>query len=132
MRVKPLVGAGLPIVTVPIALAPPTKLAGDIAILDSVGARTFNEADCWLPLPAAAIETVVSTATRVVAILNVAVVFPAAMLVLAGTVAAGLLLVSVTVKPLGGATVLNIIVPVAEAEPISVVGAIVIEAMATD
>jgi hypothetical protein len=65
---------------------------------------------------------VVTTATAVVVMENVAVVWPAATVTLAGTVADVLLLPSVTTAPPTGATALNFTVPVEPAPPVTVVG----------
>src|ERR671935_110541 len=66
--------------------------------------------------------TLVSAVTALVVMLNVALVAPAATVTLAGTDAAGLLLVSVTCWPPAGAGPFSVTVPVAEAPPVKLVG----------
>jgi len=64
----------------------------------------------------------VTTATAVVVTENVAVVCPAATVTLAGTVAAVLLLPSVTTAPPAGATAVSVTVPSELAPPVTLVG----------
>jgi hypothetical protein len=64
----------------------------------------------------------VTTVTAVVVTENVAVVCPAATVTLTGTVAAVLLLPSVTTAPPTGATAVNVTVPVEPAPPVTLVG----------
>src|SRR5437762_3469446 len=71
---------------------------------------------------------IVPAVTVVVATLNVAVVAPAATVTEAGTVAAVLLLASITTAPPAGAAALSVTVPVLFAPPVTVAGFSVIEA----
>jgi hypothetical protein len=66
--------------------------------------------------------TVVTALTPLVVIEKVAVVAPAATVTLAGTVAAALLLDSVTIAPPAGATLPNVTVPVDPLPPTTAVG----------
>ena len=71
--------------------------------------------------------TAVVPATERVVTLNVAVVFPAATITEAGTVAEELLLARVTVKPPDGATPVNVMVPVPDDPLVTLDGLIEIE-----
>lgn len=66
--------------------------------------------------------TAVAALTPLVVIKKVAVVAPAATVTLAGTVAAALLLDSVTIAPPAGATLPNVTVPVDPLPPTTAVG----------
>ena len=66
--------------------------------------------------------TAVEEATRLVVTVKEALVALAATVTLAGTVAAGLLLVKVTTAPLAGAGELKVTVPVEEVPPVTLLG----------
>jgi hypothetical protein len=76
------------------------------------------------------IIAIVPTVTVVVLTLNVAVVAPAATVTEVGTVAAVLLLASITTAPPAGAAALSVTVPVLFAPPVRLPGFSVIEASA--
>jgi hypothetical protein len=75
-----------------------------------------------VPLYEAEIVTEVETTTMEVPTVNVALVAPAGTVTLEGTLAAPLLLASVTCAPPGGAGPLSVSVPVDCAPPITLVG----------
>ena len=93
----PPVGAGDVSVTVPCEEPPPLRVAGDRVRLDSAMAGlTVTVVDCETPLSVAVIVTGVALETAAAVIGNAAPRSPAAMVTLAGTAAAELLLVKVT------------------------------------
>jgi hypothetical protein len=125
----PPVGAGALSVTVPVEGAPPVTLLGfsvsEVRTAPAGGAGvTVSEAVCWVP-PAsdAEIVTVVELATARVATWNVAIVFPADTVTLAGTDAADVLLLAreITTPPLGAAP-LRVTLPVEALPPFTLVG----------
>lgn len=120
----PLVGAAAFRVTVPVALFPPTTDVGLRVNDDKVGALIVRVVVLSTPY-VAEIVAVVFTATGVVVIVNVAVREPAAIVMLAGTIAADVLLCSVTNAPPAGAAPLKVTVPVEEAPPVTVCGLLV-------
>jgi hypothetical protein len=125
----PPVGAGALSVTVPVEGVPPVTLMGfrvsEVSTAPPWGAGvTVSEAVCWAP-PAsdAEIVTVVELATALVATWNVAIVFPADTVTLAGTDATDvLLLMRETTTPPLGATPLRVTLPVEELPPFTLVG----------
>jgi hypothetical protein len=120
----PPVGAVALTVTVPVELAPPTRLVGARAtdVMVTAGGLMLSEA-VWLEaLYVAVMTALVTDATAVVVTVNVPVVAPAATVTLAGTVADALLLDRVTTAPPVGATELSVTVPVELAPPTRLVG----------
>jgi hypothetical protein len=118
---RPPAGAALESATVPVELTPPVTLAGFMLTacrLAAAGGVTVRVVVLvtppWVPL----IETGVSAATDEVVAANVALVAPAAMVMLAGTATVpGLLLESDTTAPAVGAPAVNITVPVDPVPP---------------
>ena len=109
---SPPVGAMADIVIVPTALTPPGTLEGFTVNPDIFG-DTEIAADFVTPPLVAEILTAVTAVTLVAVIVNVPVLAPAAIVTLAGTVAAALELVKGTTAPPVGAVVDRVTVPVA-------------------
>jgi len=122
VTVAPPAGAAPFNVTVPVELFPPTTDVGFLVSVDNVGALTVRvvvRATPYVPV----IVTEVFTATGVVVMVKVADRAPAAIVTLAGTCAADvLLLLSVTTAPAGGAAPLRVTVPVELLPPTTEVG----------
>jgi hypothetical protein len=123
----PPVGATAVNVTVPSELVPPVTLVGLNDTEETVtGTATGLTVRVALPLlvpDVPVMVTVVTVVTAVVVTENVAVVWPAATVTLAGTAAtAVLLLPRVTTNPPFGATPVNVTVPVEPAPPVTVDG----------
>ena len=119
----PAEGAGPFRVTVPVEEVPPVTLDGLTVSEVSAGRSTVKVAVLVVLLSTAEIVTEVLADTGVVAIVNVAVVAPAATVTLAGTVAADvLLLVKVTTAPLAGAAPVRVTVPVEDVPPTTLEG----------
>jgi len=118
----PPVGAAPFSVTVPVELLPPTTDVGVLVNVDNVGAFTDNVVVRVTPnVPETVTE--VFTATGVVLIVKVADRAPAAIVTLAGTCAADvLLLLNVTAAPPVGAAPLSVTVPVELLPPTTEVG----------
>jgi len=118
----PPVGAAPVSVTVPVELLPPTTDVGVLVSVDNVGALTVSvvvRATPYVPV----IVTEVFTPTGVVVIVKVADRAPAAIVTLAGTCAADvLLLLNVTTAPAVGAAPLRVTVPVELLPPTTEVG----------
>ena len=123
----PPAGAGPLSVTVPVEdpKGPPTTLFGLNVSEETVGRGggvTVSEADLLVPLDAEMV-TEVDVVTAVVVTVKVALELPAGTVTLDGTVAAPLLLESVTWAPPAGAAPLSVTVPVDDcAPPVTLVG----------
>ena len=121
-------GAGPLNVTVPVEdCKPPITLVGLSVSEERVGTGgaagvTVSEAVLVAPLKAAVMVTVAAEATVLVLTTNVALVAPAAIVMLGGTLAAPLLLESATCAPPVEAGPLNVTVPVEEFPPTTLVG----------
>jgi hypothetical protein len=119
-------GAALVSLTVPFDAAPPATLVGLTESDDSEagggGVVTVNPAARLTPLYAPLIVAEVDEVTEIVPTVNVAFVAPAATVTLAGTVAAGLLLVSVTTAPPESAALVRLNVPCDAVPPTTLVG----------
>src|SRR5882672_12812841 len=118
----PPAGAGPFSVTVPVEEPPPVTLAGLTVSDETAGGSTVSVAVRVAPPEDAERVTGVDAATAPVVTLNVALVAPAATVTLAGTVAAGLLLESVTCAPPADAGPFSVTVPVEEPPPVTLVG----------
>jgi hypothetical protein len=113
-----LIPAGLDVTRSPLR-----PLAVTVSVTFVIGGVTVREAVRVTPALVAVIVTGVEAVTDVVVAVNGAVVAPAATVTLAGTVAAGvLLLVSVTTAPPDGAALVSVAVPVDELPPTTVDG----------
>lgn len=125
LTVDPPVGATDPSVTVPVELAPPATLVGDIATAETDGGVTVTIAVRELLLAVAVIVELVELDTGVVVAVNVAVVLPAGTVTEAGTTTAVALLCRLTTRPPVAAALLIVTVPVEDAPPATEVGLIV-------
>jgi hypothetical protein len=127
VTVNPPAGAADDNVTVPCEFEPPVTLVGFTARLLRLGGGgggvTVRVADRDAPLYAAVSVTLVFDVTAVVATGKVALVAPAATVILDGVDATALLLlVSETTAPPDGASAVSVTVPVADAPPVTDVG----------
>jgi len=117
----PPAGAPRVRVTVPVEdCRPPTTLDGFRVSEATVGRRTgvtVSEADRVTPLYVPEMVAVVVVITALVLTVNVALVPPAGTVTLEGTLAAPLLLESVTVAPPAGAAPVSVTVPVEDCTP---------------
>jgi len=118
-RVPPAGAAALK-VTVPVAVPPPWTLVGatltEVSVTEAAGARTINVAVLLTPPSVAVRIAGVSAVTAAVAMSKVALVVAAGTVTLAGTVADGSALESVTtVSPVAGKS--RVTVPVAVPPP---------------
>jgi hypothetical protein len=117
----PPAGAALLNVTVPVEELPPFTLVGFRVKFESTGGLMVSVAVCG-PLYVPVIVAETTTPTTLVVTVNVAVFAPATTVTLAGTVAAALLLDSVTIAPPVGAGPFSIRVPVEELPPSKLAG----------
>jgi len=122
LTIVPPVGAFPLSVTVPVAETPPKTVVGDTDSELSDGALTVSEAVIVTAAAVAEIVAVAFVATGIVATLNVAEVAPAATGTVEGTVTPVVSEESVTTVPAVGAGALSVIVPMAEAPPMTEVG----------
>ena len=99
----PPLGAMLESVTVPLTCEPPATVLGDKTTLVTRGAVIFSVPLAIRPFWLAEIVTAVLFATAIVVTLTETDVVPAAIVAVAGTVAAAELLLSITVIPPAGA-----------------------------
>src|SRR5437879_5981840 len=123
----PPLGAGGPLsVTVPVEVcAPPVTLVGFSVSEERVGracGSTVSEAVLVTPAYDAEIVTGVDAVTALVLTVNVALLAPAAIVTLAGTLAAPLSLESSTCAPPVSAGPLSVTVPVEGDPPVTLVG----------
>jgi len=121
LTVIPPAGAFPLSVTVPVVICPGTTVAGLNDSIVTTGGITVRPPDKNVPLGSVAVMlTAVLAATGSVVTLKVPLVAPPATLKLAGTVAAlGLLLIKVTVRPVGGAGPLKTSVPTEPTPPLT-------------
>ena len=127
LMTAPPLGAGALSVTVPIESSPPLTVVGLSVTEERLPAGgagvTLRVAVRVTPLYAAEMVTELVAVTETVVTVNVAVVAPAGIETLAGTVVtAGLELVNVTTAPPLGAALVNVAVPCEEFPPVTVVG----------
>jgi hypothetical protein len=124
VTVMPPVGAAPLKVTVPVEEVPPATLAGFTDTPDSVtaGGRMVSEAVSVPELYVAVMVAVAELVTAVVATANVALAVPEAKETDEGTMAAELLLVSVTTAPPAGAGPVKVTVPCDAVPPVTEVG----------
>ena len=126
----PPVGATADKVTVPCVVFPPITLIGlsvtdDNTVVGGAGGLTVSAPLFDVPLYAPVIETLVAVETELVVTVNDALVVPAAIVTLVGTVAAPVLLLdSDTTAPPLGAGPESQAVPCAVAPPTTLVGKI--------
>lgn len=118
----PPVGAGPFRVTVPVELAEPPVTDVGLRDTDATAAGLIVSCAVAVPLKVAVIVGVVTVATEVVATVKLAVEEAANTVTVPGTVAAALLLDSVTVAPPAGAGPFRWIVPTDDEEPITLAG----------
>ena len=122
----PPAGAALVSTSVPVDGLPPVTLVGLSVSEDNEaggdGGVTVSVAVRLTPLYVPVTVTLTLAVTAVVVTVKVALVAPASTVTLAGTVAAALLLESVTSAPPVGAAEVNVAEPVAEAGPTTLVG----------
>lgn len=112
LTVNPACGAGLFRVTVPVDVPPPRTDVGETTTLVGFGAKRVRAPDLDAPFKVAEMLAVVSATTLTVETVKVADLAPAAMDTEAGTVALDLSEARVTVRPLAGAALLRLTVPV--------------------
>ena len=121
LTVKPPVGAGPVILTVPVEELPLTTLVGLSVTLNGDGAFTATVVETDAPLAAAVSVATVLLDTGTPITVNATVVAPAATVTLAG-VEIGPLLLKVTVSPPAGATLLMVSLPAVDPPGAMLVG----------
>jgi hypothetical protein len=114
-----LIPAGLEVARSPLR---PVAVTVSVAVPVAAGGATVSAAVRVTPAALAVMVTTVDAGTDAVAMVTVALVAPAATVTLPGTVAAVLLLVSVTPNPPAGAADVNVTVPCADVPPVTLVG----------
>jgi len=103
--------------TVAVDVVPPTRVAGS-SVIEAMYAGLIVSDAAWVTVPTVAtMIAVVGFVTTAVCTVKVAVDAPPGILTVPGMPAALLLFDNVAVKPLGGATPLNVNVPVEDAPP---------------
>jgi hypothetical protein len=112
-----LIPAGLEVTRSPLR-----PVAVTVSVAVAPGGVTVSAAVRITPAALAVMLATVDAVTDVVVMVNVALVAPAATVTLAGTVAAALLLESVTPNPPAGAADVNVTVPCADVPPVTLVG----------
>jgi hypothetical protein len=130
VTVPPSAGAGPESVIVPVDVAPLAIIVGENVNVDSVvpDGVTFNTAVCVTPFAFAEMAPKSNAATGWLVIVKVAVVEPSATMTGDDTVAAAtLLLITPTDTPPAGAATVRVIVPVAVAPALTVLGEIEID-----
>jgi hypothetical protein len=120
--VVPAEPAGLVRVTVPVTEVPPVTADGETVTLERALGLIVRFADCVVGPSVPLMAAVVTEATAVVVIVNVAVLEPAATVTVAGTVALVVLEAMPTIRPPLGALAPSVNVAVAEAPPDTDVG----------
>jgi len=120
--VKPAAGDGPFSVTVPVEPLPADTAAG-LNVTETITAAFTVSVPVAMLAPSVAVTvTGVLVATPTVVAVNVAVFVPPVTVTFMGTVAAGLLLPRVTVRPAAGALALSVTVPVELVPPVTVAG----------
>src|SRR5439155_18089933 len=114
-----LIPAGLEVTRSPLR---PVAVTVSVAVPVAAGDATVSAAVRVTPAALAVMVATVDSVTDVVAMAAVALVAPAAMVTFAGTVAAALLLVSVTPSPPAGAADVNVTVACADVPPGTLAG----------
>ncbi len=123
LTVAPPPGAGPLSSTVTVLTSPETTTAGSMETVVTTGGSTVTVADMFVPVGSVAVmltSTVVATGD--VATRKSPLVAPPAMVKPAGTNAAGLLVIKLTVKPAGGAGPLKTKVPTKFMPPVTELG----------
>jgi hypothetical protein len=122
LTISPPVGAAPLVVTVPVDEFPPVTLVGLSTRLDGTAAITESVPLADVPLADAVMVTAVLETTGTVVAVNVAVVLPAATVILLGTVVLGSSLLREIESPPVGAAPLRDTVPVDDAPPVTLAG----------
>jgi hypothetical protein len=102
--------------------SPLRPVAVTVSVAVDPGGVTVSAAVRVTPAALAVMVATVDAVTEAVAMVKVALVTPAATVTLAGTVAAAVLLDSVTANPPAGAADVNVTVPWADVPPVTLVG----------
>jgi len=120
--VKPPVGAGPLMVSVPVVGVPPVTVDGEIDNPDGCGGLTVSVPVTCVEPSVPVIVTAVDFATAEVVIVKLAAVAPAATVTLDGTDPAEVLDARLTTVPPAGAAAPKVTVPVAEVPPVTLPG----------